>query len=200
MQAKPAKTCVKIHNLIQDRWSPRAFDADRLISYDNLLALLEAARWAASCRNEQPWRFIVCDKQTDVHSWQNAFSILADRNQLWAKNAPVLLLSVAIRDFNHNNQPNRWAEYDTGAAVANLCLQATALGLSVHQMGGFDAEKACELFHLPDDCTPMSMIALGYQGDVNTLADDFKISELAERSRKPLSECFYAGCWGKVIE
>ncbi|MFI3188817.1 nitroreductase [Crenothrix sp. D3] len=200
MQAKPATTSVKIHDIIETRWSPRAFNPDKTVSHDDLLALLEAARWASSCFNDQPWRFVVCDKNTDTDSWQNAFNTLAERNQLWAKNAPVLLLSVAMNNFNHNDKPNRWAMYDTGAAVANLCLQATALGLVVHQMGGFDGEKARELFHLPSDCTPMAMMAVGYQADATVLDDDFKTIELAERSRAALYERFYAGRWGKEIE
>ena len=200
MPTKPATTCVKIHNIIEARWSPRAFDPSKPVSHDDVLALLEAARWAPSCFNDQPWRFIVCDKNTDADSWQDAFSAVVERNQLWAKNAPVLMLSVAMTNFNHNDKPNRWATYDTGAAVANLCLQATALGLVVHQMGGFDAEKARAVFHLPHDCTPMAMIAVGYQGDVDALDADFKIPELAERSRVPLEQRFYAGRWGKEIK
>lgn len=200
MQAKPATSCVKIHDIIQNRWSPRAFDANKPVSHDDLLALLEAARWAPSCFNDQPWRFVVCNKNTDADSWQNALTTLAERNQLWAKNAPILVLSVAMANFNHNDKPNRWAMYDTGAAATSLCLQATALGLIVHQMGGFDAEKARELFHLPSDCTPMAMMAIGYQGDVNVLDEDFKVTELGERSRVALYERFYAGRWGKEIE
>jgi len=200
MQAKPATSCVKIHDIIQNRWSPRAFDANKPVSHDDLLALLEAARWAPSCFNDQPWRFVVCNKNTDADSWQNALTTLAERNQLWAKNAPVLVLSVAMANFNHNDKPNRWAMYDTGAAATSLCLQATALGLIVHQMGGFDAEKARELFHLPSDCTPMAMMAIGYQGDANMLDEDFKVTELAERSRVALYERFYAGRWGKEME
>jgi nitroreductase len=200
MQAKPAITSVKIHDLMQSRWSPRAFDPDKPVSHDDLLALLEAARWAASCYNDQPWRFVVCDKNTNADSWQYALSTLAERNQLWAKNAPILILSVAMGKFNHNDKPNRWAIYDTGAAAANLCLQATALGLIVHQMGGFDAEKAHELFHIPSDCTPMAMMAVGYQGTIDVLDEDFKASELAQRSRVALDERFYTGRWGKEIE
>jgi len=200
MQTKLATTSVKIHELIQTRWSPRAFAAEKPVSHEDLLTLLEAARWTSSCFNDQPWRFVVCNKNTDADSWHNAFNSLAERNQLWAKNAPVLLLSVAMANFNHNDKPNRWAMYDTGAAAANLCLQATALGLVVHQMGGFDGEKAREVFHLPHDCTPMAMMAVGYQGDVDVLDDDFKIPEVAERSRVPLEQRFYAGRWGKEIK
>lgn len=200
MQYKPASTRVKIHELIQTRWSPRAFDPDKPVSRDDLLVLLEAARWAASCFNDQPWRFVVCDKGTDEVAWQQAFGTLVEKNRQWAKNAPLLILSVAMEHFNHNGKPNRWAMYDTGAASANLCLQATALGLVVHQMGGFDVDLAREVFQLPTNFQPMAMMAVGYQADVGVLDDDFKAAELAERARVALNERFYAGSWGKGIE
>ncbi|MGR9000381.1 MAG: nitroreductase family protein, partial [Gammaproteobacteria bacterium] len=145
MQQKSATTRVKIHDIIQERWSPRAFDSDKPVSHDDLLALLEAAHWAPSCFNDQPWRFVVCNKATDEASWQNALTVLVEKNRLWARNAPVLILAVAMENFNHNGKPNRWAMYDTGAASVSICLQATALGMCVHQMGGFDAEKAREV-------------------------------------------------------
>ena len=199
MQHKPATTRVKIHDMIQARWSPRAFDPDKPVSHDDLLALLEAARWAPSCFNDQPWRFVVCDKITDESSWQHALAILAEKNRRWARNAPVLILAVAMENFNHNGQPNRWAMYDTGAAGVSLCLQATALGMCVHQMGGFDVEKARDVFNLPSDCRPMAMMAVGYQAGVDALDDDFKEAELAARSRVALNERFYAGQWGRGI-
>ena len=170
------------------------------MSHEDLLALLEAARWAPSCFNDQPSRFVVCDKATDEASWQNALGVLVEKNRLWAKNAPVLILAVAMENFNHNSKPNRWAMYDTGAASVSLCLQATAMGLIVHQMGGFDAEKAREVFNLPGDCRPMAMMAAGYQADVDALDDDFKEAELAARSRIALNERFFAGQWGRGIE
>ena len=200
MQHKPAITRVKIHDLMQTRWSPRAIDPDKDISPEDLTALLEAARWAPSCFNDQPWRFIVCVKSKDETSWKNALANLAEKNQLWAKNAPVLMLAVAMENFNHNGKPNRWAMYDTGAASVSLCFQATALGLVVHQMGGFDAEKARALFKLPAGCTPMSMIAVGYQADIDVLDDDFKAAELAERTRAPLDQRFYFGQWGVGVD
>ena len=200
MQQKPAITQVKIHDIIQKRWSPRAFDAEKLVCHDDLLALLEAARWAPSCFNDQPWRFVVCDKATDKSSWQNALAVIVEKNRRWAQNAPVLILSVAMENFNHNGQPNRWAMYDTGAASVSLCLQATAMGLVAHQMGGFDAEKAREVFKLPGDCKPMAMMAVGYQADVGALDDEFKDAEQATRSRIPLNGRFYAGQWGRGVE
>jgi len=200
MQHKLATTQVKIHDLIASRWSPRAFDPDKPVDHGDLMALLEAARWAPSCFNDQPWRFIVCVRANDENAWQDALEVVAEKNRLWAKNAPVLMLSVAMADFNHNGKPNRWAMYDTGAAAVSLCLQANALGLVAHQMGGFDADKARQVFKLPDGCTPMAMMAIGYQAEAETLADDFKSAELAERSRFPLQQCFYSGGWGGELE
>ena len=122
-----------------------------------------------------------------------------EKNQLWAKNAPVLLLAVATQNFGHNGKPSRWGQYDTGAAVMSLCLQAVALGLCVHQMGGYDADKARVLFQIPDDCTPMAMIAVAYQTDVSFLADEFRAGEIADRSRSALGERFFAGSWGESV-
>lgn len=200
MQQKTAITRVQLHDLIQSRWSPRAFDADKPVGREDLLALVEAAHWAPSCFNDQPWRFVVCDKNSDEAGWQRAFSILAEKNGRWAKNAPVLVLAVAMDNFNHNGQPNRWAMYDTGAASMNMVLQATALGLVVHQMGGFDAEKAREVFNLPGDCRPMAMMAVGYQAEADVLDEDFKAAELGPRSRVALEDRFFAGQWGNGIE
>lgn len=170
------------------------------IRHEDLLSLLEAARWAASCFNDQPWRFVVCDKSADPASWEAAFGTLAEKNRLWAKNAPVLMLTVAMGHFDHNGSPNRWGMYDTGAAAANLSLQAQALGLVAHQMGGFDADKARAAFGLPDACTPMAMLAVGYQATVDSLDEAFKAQELAERTRASLGERFYAGKWGVGVE
>jgi nitroreductase len=196
MITKPAITSEKIHDIIQNRWSPRAFDASKLIADDTVQALLEAARWAPSCMNEQPWRFLVCNKANQKDAWQALLGCLAEKNQQWAINAPLLLLAVAMNNFNQNQKANRWAAYDTGAASLNICLQATAMGLVTHQMGGFDAEQCKKQFNLPEDCTPMSVIALGYQAEAEQLNDDFKQRELAERSRADLKERFYFGYWG----
>jgi nitroreductase len=197
MHHKPAITRVKIHDIIQERWSPRSFDPDRPVSNDDLLALLEAARWAPSCFNDQPWRYVVCVKATDETGWQNALSTLAEKNKRWAKNAPVLILAIAMENFTHNGKPNRWAMYDTGAASASMCYQATAMGMIVHQMGGFDVDKAVEVFKLPEDCRPMAMMALGYQADVDALDDEFKEAELAARPRMALNERFFCGAMGQ---
>lgn len=196
MHNKPANSSTPLHDIIRNRWSPRSFDADKAVDPAILTALLEAARWAPSCFNGQPWRFIVCNKSNDAAAWEKLLGCLAEKNQLWAKNAPVLILSLAMQNFGHNDKPNRWSAFDTGAASVSMCLQATALGLASHQMGGFDAERCRELFKLPEACTPMSVIAIGYQAEAELLSEDFKQIELSERSRKPLEESFYFGAWG----
>ena len=150
MFKKEIKTQEEIHEIIANRWSGRAYDVNRPISHNDLISLLEAARWAPSCFGEEPWRYIVCDKTRNEAAWAQAFSCLAEGNQSWAVNAPVLILALANTVFAHNDKENRWAQYDTGAASMSLCLQASSLGLMVHQMGGFSPEKAAEVFSIPE--------------------------------------------------
>ncbi len=197
---KTASTSVPIHKVIANRWSPRAFDASKPVSHAQVVALLEAARWAPSCFGDEPWRFIVWDKNTDATSWQLAFNCLASSNQTWVKNAPVLMLICADSLFGHNQTLNRWGQYDTGAAAENLCLQASSMGLMAHQMGGFNADAAREAFKIPAQITPMAMLAIGYEGDANDLPEELKKRELAARKRKPLGELFFTGTWGKPVK
>jgi nitroreductase len=197
---KPAITSVAIQETIAKRWSPRAYDATKSVSHEQIIALLEAARWAHSCFGDEPWRFIVWDKNSDEKAWQQAFDCVVPNNQTWVKHAPVLILVCADTLFGHNQSPNRWAQYDTGAAAENLCLQATHLCLMAHQMGGFNADKAREKFNIPTQFTPMAMISVGYQGDADDLPDDLKARELAERKRKPLADLFFEGVWDKSIK
>src|SRR5271156_932844 len=144
---KPAETSVPIHELIRHRWSPRAFDS-RPVEPDKLRSLFEAARWASSSFNAQPWYFIVATKD-DPENFQRVLDCFVERNQAWAKNAPVVALSVAKLQLD-NGKPNRHAFHDVGQAVANLALQATALGLEIHQMAGIDPEKARQIFGIPE--------------------------------------------------
>jgi hypothetical protein len=137
---KAATTHPKVHALIRSRWSPRAF-SDKEVPAGDLAAILDAARWAASSYNEQPWRFIVATKQ-DPEAYQKLLGLLLPFNQAWAKTAPVLILMAAKKTFTHNHTPNKYALHDTGAALANLFLQATALGLHAHGMAGFDYDRA----------------------------------------------------------
>jgi nitroreductase len=200
MPRKPAITQVPIHDLIAQRWSTVAFAAQRPVSRAQLLALLESARWAPSCYGDQPWRYIVWDRFADAAAWERALSCLTPANQEWARHAPILMLSLSADVFRANGKPNRWAQHDTGAASENLCLQATALGLKAHQMGGFDADKARTLFGIPEDYTAMAMIAVGYQGTSEGLNDKLREREAAPRGRRPLEESFFAGVWGRAVE
>lgn len=196
---KPAITQQPIHDLIANRWSGRAYDASQGVSQEQVISLLEAARWAPSCFGDQPWRYVVCNKADNLQAWQAAFDCLVPGNQSWAVNAPVLLLICADTLFSHNDKPNKWAPYDTGAATENLCLQATALGLMAHQMGGFDADKARATFNVPERYQILAMVTVGYQADVESLTGETKERETAARSRKPLNELFFNGQWNQSI-
>lgn len=193
---KPAQTQLPIDDTLANRWSGRAYDASKKVTQEQIIALLEAARWAPSCFGDQPWRFIVWDRNQDPLAWQKAFDCLVPGNQGWVVNAPVLLLATADSLFNHNGKENRWGQYDTGAAAENLCLQATSMGLMAHQMGGFDIDKTREAFAIPEQYSLMAMIAVGYQADVNTLSGDVMERETAPRTRRPLGELFFNGAWG----
>lgn len=196
---KPAITQVAIDTTIASRWSGRAYDAAKPVTQEQVIALLEAARWAPSCFGDEPWRFIVWNKASNPQAWQQAFDCLVPGNQDWVVNAPILVLVCADTLFGYNQQPNRFAQYDTGAAAENLCLQAASMGMMAHQMGGFDASLAREKFNIPAQYTVMAMISVGYAADIATLSGDTLARETAPRSRKPLSELFFDGAWGEGI-
>ncbi len=199
MLDKKALTGVPIHDLLASRWSPRAFEAGKTVSRAQLAALLEAGRWAPSCNGDEPWRYLVWDKSRDAQGWQQAFDCLSENNQKWVKNVPLLMLSCAGSMFGHNGKPNRWTQHDTGMASLSITLQAAALGLAAHQMGGFDAGKARAAFGIPAEYTPMAMIAVGYQAEPDVLDEETKAKEMRSRARKPLGQCFFEGGWGKPV-
>lgn len=186
-----------IHDLLARRWSPRAFD-ERLVDPKLLQSLLEAARWAPSSNNEQPWRFIVASKQHET-DWNRLFECLAEGNRRWAVRAPVLILSVASLHFEDDGKPNRHAFHDTGLATENLVLQATAQGLIAHQMAGFDVEKARTDLRVPAGYEPVAMIAVGYPGDPTVLPERLRARELQPRIRRPIGEWAFLGQWGHSI-
>ncbi|MBK8752509.1 MAG: nitroreductase family protein [Candidatus Competibacteraceae bacterium] len=200
MLEKPAVTQVVIADLIARRWSPRAMNPDQPVSREQLLALLEAARWAPSCFGDQPWRYLVWDRFRNAAAWQQAFECLAEGNQDWVKNASLLLLSVAAPNFGHNGKPNRWAQHDTGAASENLCLQAAALGLVAHQMGGFDPESAKTRFNIPADHVCMAMIAVGHPAPAEVLPGVLREREQAPRERKPLAKIVFEDGWNQSLQ
>lgn len=195
MIEKPANTSVPIHDLLAQRWSPRAIDQQQPVSREMQLALLEAARWAPSCFGDQPWRYLVWDRFHDRAHWQRAFDCLGDGNKMWVRDAPVLMASFADSTFRKNGKPNRWGAHDVGAASENLALQGASLGLVVHQMGGFDREKLRATFDVPEQFSAMAMIAIGHPGNPDELPEEKKISELKPRQRVPLADIAFEGQW-----
>jgi nitroreductase len=181
---KPADNVHPIEELMRRRWSPRAF-SERPIEPEKLLSLLEAARWSASCFNEQPWSFIVASKDKP-DEFERLLGCLVEGNQAWASRAPVLMVSVARLDFAQTGKPNRHAIHDVGLATAQMMLQAVALGLFAHAMAGFYPDKVRELYGVPDGYEPVAAIAVGYPGDPASLSDSLRQRELAPRTRKPV--------------
>ncbi len=190
---KHAPDVAGVQDLIRRRWSPRAF-SDKEVSSAELNKLFEAARWAASSSNEQPWRFLVGRRGDDTY--QKIFNALVEFNQSWAKSAPVLVLSVAKKTFSAKGHPNRCALHDTGAATANLALQATADGLHTHSMAGFDHEQVRASFAIPADYDLGAVTAIGYFGDPTTLPEHLHKMEVSPRQRKPLEEFVFSD-WEK---
>jgi nitroreductase len=190
---KPAPADAPIHDLIRERWSPRAF-SPQPVSDADLRTILEAARWAASSYNEQPWRFIVARK-SDKQAFEKLLSLLVPFNQGWAKKADVLIIVAAHERFTHNGSPNYYALHDAGAATAHILLQAAALGLQGHGMAGFDHERARKELGFPSDYVPGAAIAIGHPGAPEEADEPYRERERAPRQRKPLSELAFLGSW-----
>jgi nitroreductase len=199
MFKKPIDTLEPIHELLASRWSGRAYDPVRPVERRALVAMLEAARWAPSCFGDQPWRYIVWDRIAEPANWQRGFDCLAEGNQTWAKDAPILMLCCADTLLTRNDAPNRWGSYDSGAATMAICVQATAFGLMVHQMGGFDAARVAQEFAIPVRYQPMAMVTIGYQVERERIDPSVREREEAARSRRPLGESFFRGQWGNSI-
>ncbi len=187
-----------IQQLIARRWSPYAF-ADRPVSDDDLRSVFEAARWSASSYNEQPWRYIVATKANPT-DFERLLSCLVEGNQVWAKGAPVLALGCTSLNFTLNGQPNAAAEHDLGLASATLTLEATARGLSVHQMIGILPDKARALYRIPDGVRPLTGLAIGYAADPDALPENLRGRDLALRTRRPLAEFVFGGQWGRASD
>lgn len=195
-EIKQADVDHQIHPLLASRWSPRAFAAQP-VERAKLLSLLEAARWSASGNNRQPWRFIVA--QRGEEGFERMAGVLNSSNAEWAAAAPMLVL-VAAKTTTDDGQFNPYGYYDTGLAVQNLTVQATALGLHVHQMGGFSKERARTEFGLPEGYQPIVAAAIGYLGDPDTLPERRREAELSPRVRKPLREFVFEDAWGQAAE
>lgn len=185
-----------IHDLLTARWSPYAFD-DRAVSDADLCSLFEAARWAPSSYNEQPWSYIVA-KRENPEAFQTLLSCLVEANQVWAKAAPVLALGIVRLRFVRNGEPNRAAVHDLGLAAGSLLVEATARRLYVHQMIGILPERARGVYDLPEGSEAWTGLAIGYRGDPNRLPQPLKERDLAPRQRKPLAEFVFSSKWGKA--
>ena len=190
----PTPTDVPLNDLVRKRWSPRAF-ADQSVAPEVLHSLFEAARWAPSSSNEQPWAYIAATKD-DPANFAKMLSILVEFNAGWAKYAPVLALSIAHLHMQKDGSANHLARHDVGSASAQLTFEAVSRGLLVHQMAGFDADKARQVLAIPQDWAPVAAMAIGYPGDPQSLPEKLRERELAPRVRKPLSEFVMAGSWG----
>jgi nitroreductase len=191
---KPAQTQYPIHPLLRQRFSTVIFDGDRPVETDKIGSLLEAARWAASCFNEQPWRFLLATKDNPA-AHGKMLDCLVESNQTWAKNAYILMISVAKEQFTRNDNPNPYGMYDVGQSLASLTIQAEALGLRVHQMAGFDKDKARAVYKIPSGFTPAAAVAIGYPGDPEIFPESLQEREYSPRTRKPLSEIVFTDTW-----
>ena len=187
-----------IDDLIAERWSPYVFDSRPVAAHD-LKALFEAARWAPSSYNEQPWRYIVATNE-HAEEFERLLSCLVEGNQAWAKHAPVLALGVVSLLFDRNGKPNSCAQHDLGLASATLLFEATKRGLSVHQMVGILPERAMEVYNVPADFQVMTGIAIGYRGSPD--AGDEKLAERdrAPRTRRAITEFVFSGNWGQSFD
>ena len=197
MMNKPAQNNYPIHEFLQQRWSPRVFTTQS-VEPEKLLSLFEAARWAPSGGNLQPWSFLVVTNQKSEH-FQKLVGVLSEGNQQWAKNVPVLVLTLARKE-REPGKPNPWAAYDLGQSIAHLSVQASTMGLHVHQMGGFDARQATEIFNIPDDFQALTVVAIGYLGDPDQLPEGLREREVQGRTRKPLEEIVFIHEWNQSLE
>lgn len=194
MIKKKAETKYAIHSIIAERWSPRVFDPNSPVEREKINSLMEAARWAPSSNNEQPWSFILFDENVP-DLLDQARECLSSGNS-WAKKAPLLILSVARTHFSDTGKENRHGFHDVGLATENILLQAYHLGLITHPMAGFDVHKSVQFFSIPEKNIPAAMIAVGYPGNLDTIPVELKDRELAPRSRKGFSGMVFNGIWG----
>jgi nitroreductase len=193
-----ATTDYPIHELIAKRWSPYCFD-ERSVTDKDLRSLFEAARWAPSSFNEQPWSYVVAKKENS-EEFTRLLSCLVEGNQVWAKAAAALALGITSLKFARNGNPNRAAMHDLGLSNGNLLLEATARGLSVHQMIGIFPDKAREIYEVPEGYEPMVAIAIGYAGERKDLPQEIAQRDIARRPRKPLKELIFSGKWGTTAD
>lgn len=178
-----------INPIFVNRWSPRSMTGEE-ISHDDLMGLFEAARWAPSSYNNQPWRFIYAKRNTE--NWDKIYSLMVEGNKIWAKNASVLVVVVSRKDFEYNEKPARTYQFDAGSAWENLALEATSRGLATHAMQGFDYDKAKVDLEVPENFDVMAMIAIGKRGQKESLPSNLQKNEYPT-DRKPLEEIVMEG-------
>jgi nitroreductase len=186
-----------VQEILAGRWSPYAF-ADRSVSREDLLSLFEAARWAPSSYNEQPWSYVVATRE-QPDEFSRLLSCLVEGNQAWAKSAPVLALGCTRLNFERNGQPNAAAAHDLGLASAGLVFEATARGLAVHQMIGILPDRAREVYRIPDGVRPLTGLAIGYAGDASRLPENLQARDQSRRPRKPLADFIFGSQWGTTL-
>jgi len=191
---KPTNNDYPILEVLRQRWSPRAY-SEKPVEREKLQSIFEAARWAPSSRNEQPWRFIVGIKGDET--WNKIYETLDSWNKEWNKTVPVLVLNIGKKTFDYKGYQNKHYLYDTGQAVAMMVTEAVNQGLIGHQMGGFHPEKAIQLFEIPEDYEPISVAAFGYYGDSKQLTGDHYESEVEDRRRRPLTKTVFSGKFGE---
>lgn len=194
---KPAQTDHAIHDLIARRYSPRAF-GDEAVTIEQMRSLLEAARWASSCFNEQPWHYLVA-MRGDTEAFERMLGCLVDFNRQWAAQSSVLLISVARMAFAQSGEVNRHAWHDVGQATALMAIQATSMGLCIHPMAGFDRDEARRIYRIPEGHEPVAAIAVGYPGDPARLSEKLRARELAPRQRRPLADFVHGGAFGEPL-
>jgi len=194
MSDRTAPTEHPIHDLLARRWSPTGY-VPRAMDPADLRSLFEAARWAPSSFNEQPWRYLVALRQ-DPAEFERLHSCLVEGNQAWTRNASALVLTVASLTLDRTGKPNTMARHDIGLASAQLTVEATSRGLVVHQMGGILPERARELYGIPEGFEAVTGLAIGYQADPADLPDDLKSRDTAPRTRRPQAEFVFSGRWG----
>jgi len=182
-----------INELFRQRWSPYVYDTEREVRREDLQGIFEAARWAMSAFNAQPWRYIVGVRGRTQETWNQVFESLLEGNQGWTKNVPVLALGLAERNFEHNGKTNKTAFHDLGAASATLSYEAASRGLAVHQMSGINPDRARELFELPDSLEPFTVLAIGYPGDLETADEGFANRDRRPRERKAVEDLIVRG-------
>lgn len=198
MIEKKAETSVEIHDVIARRWSIRAFDNSYRMTREEILALCEAARWAPSSMGDQPWNFVIFDKFFDADLWNKALDCLAAGNKVWALNSSILIAVFASQNLRAGGN-NSHSDFDTGAACQNIYLQAVALGLASHPMGGFSADRITELAGAPEGFVPRAVIAVGKHAELDEFDERIIRFENAPRKRLPLAENFFGGSWGNAI-